>query len=318
MIVLGLILVLLAVGAGVILFLATDSLTTPIDLELAGYSWGMTPLALLITGAAVLLLLWLGLAMIRASSKRRRRPAREAKEAERQAKIEESIRADERARAEESHQSALAERDRVRDEEFEARMAERDRERETEFATRQQDAEERARAYERERLEQEYAARGAAPGHSATAAVAGAGAGLAASHAGHVDHVGPEQPATGDEFAARHSADAPADSGETAATSSSTVGAGEDDSTRTMSADDSTTRGTAAGEDETSNDPNHPAHRTVADKIMGRYPVESSEFSESSESSDTADATVHGDAADTADRTEDSQRAAGSDRTGRE
>ena len=65
MIVLGLILVLLAVGAGVILFLTTDSLTTPVDLEFAGYSWGMTPLALLITGAAVLLILWLGLAMIR-------------------------------------------------------------------------------------------------------------------------------------------------------------------------------------------------------------------------------------------------------------
>ena len=92
--------------------------TTQTQFEFAGYNWGMNPLAMLITGAVVLLLLWLGLAMIRGSVKRRRRPAREAKEAERQAKLEESIRADERARAEETHQAALAERDRVRDEEF--------------------------------------------------------------------------------------------------------------------------------------------------------------------------------------------------------
>ena len=81
MIVFGLILVLLALAAGVVLFLATQSLTTPVNLELAGYHWGMTPLALLITGAVAMLLFWFGLGMIRGSAKRRRRPVREAKEA---------------------------------------------------------------------------------------------------------------------------------------------------------------------------------------------------------------------------------------------
>ena len=175
MIVFGLILVLLALAAGVVLFLATQSLTTPVDLELAGYNWGMTPLALLITGAVAMLLLWFGLGMIRGSAKRRRRPIREAKDAERQAKIEESIRADERARAEETHQSALAERDRVRDEEFQTRLADRDRERDSEFASREQEFasreqaaeqrarenEERVRADERRKVEQEYATRAA-------------------------------------------------------------------------------------------------------------------------------------------------------------
>src|SRR6476619_1384365 len=170
-IVFGLILVLLALAAGVVLFLATDSLTTPVDLELSGYHWGMTPLALLVTGAVAMLLTVLGLGMLRGSVKRRRRPIREAKDAERQAKVEESIRADERARAEATHQSALAERDRVRAEEFQTRLADHDRERdselssrEEEFASREKASEERVRADERRKVEQEFASRTAAAG----------------------------------------------------------------------------------------------------------------------------------------------------------
>lgn len=163
MIVLGLILVMVAVAAGVLLFLGADSLTTPIDLEVAGQKLGLTPLGLLVAGALVMLLLWLGLALIRASVKHRRRPAREAREAERQAKLEESIRADERASAEEQHRGVIADRDQVKEDEFQARMAERERERERDFAARQEDLEQRIRADERTRVEQERASMAAAP-----------------------------------------------------------------------------------------------------------------------------------------------------------
>ena len=73
MIVFGLILVLLAIVAGVLLFLGTESLGEPVDLDTMGIQVSMTPLALLIAGAVVMLLLWFGLGMIRGSAKRRRR-----------------------------------------------------------------------------------------------------------------------------------------------------------------------------------------------------------------------------------------------------
>jgi hypothetical protein len=259
-IVFGLILVLLAVAAGVVLFLATQSLTTPVDLELAGYNWGMTPLALLITGAVAMLLFWLGLGIIRGSIKRSRRPIREAKDADRQAKLEESIRADERARAEETHQAALAERDRVRDEEFQTRLADRDRERdgelasrEEEFSSRQEAAEQRARADERRKVEQEFAARGAAAGAGAGTA-AGAGAGTAAGTADTDTTAGTDTPAgtdtasgtgTADPASGRHASDAETDSGVA-------------DTSGDHAHDDSSSTG----------------FRTVADKIMGRDPVD--------------------------------------------
>lgn len=98
MILLGLIIVLLAIAAGGLLYLATQNLTNPVDLEAGGYQVGATPLALLIAGAVVMLLLWLGLAMIRGSLRRKSRRRREAKEAQRQAENEERIREDERSR----------------------------------------------------------------------------------------------------------------------------------------------------------------------------------------------------------------------------
>ncbi|GAB3438840.1 hypothetical protein GCM10027517_11580 [Phycicoccus ginsengisoli] len=189
MLVLGLILVVVAVAAGVLLFLATQSLTNPVTLDAAGFSVGMTPLALIIAGAVVLLVLWLGLALIRGSARRRVRPRREAKEAQRQAEIEENIRADERRRAEETHQQALAERDRVREQEFESRLAERDRLREDEYAGRRAEDESRIRADERTRMERELAGSGAQGAGAHGATVAGGGgavAGAAAAH--HHDH----------------------------------------------------------------------------------------------------------------------------------
>ncbi len=98
MILLGLIIVLLAIAAGGLLYLATQNLTDPIDLSAGGYQVGATPLALLIAGAVVMLLLWLGLALIRGSLRRKTRRRREAKEAQRQAEHEERIREDERSR----------------------------------------------------------------------------------------------------------------------------------------------------------------------------------------------------------------------------
>ncbi len=293
MIVFGLILVLLALGAGVVLFLATQSLTTPVDLEVAGYTWGMTPLALLITGAAAMLLLFLGLGMIRGSVKRQRRPAREAKDAERQAKLEESIRADERASAEETHQGALAERDRVQDEELQARLAERDRERdrelasrEEEFAAREQAAvqrtranEDRVRADERSKVEQELAGRTAAVGAATASAT---------------------DTADGDPLSEGHSSDAETDrlasggpgdlrSDEPYGTSSGTgKGTGTDSPysteppTATAPANEadptdaagSADNGEAAVGESADEDSTRPVYRTVADKIMGRDPVD--------------------------------------------
>ena len=287
MIVFGLILVLLALAAGVVLFLATQSLTTPVDLEVAGYTWGMTPLALLITGAAALLLLFLGLGMIRGSVKRRRRPAREAKDAERQAKLEESIRADERARAEETHQGALAERDRVRDEELQARLAERDRERdrelasrEEEFAAREQAAvrqtredEERVRADERGKVEQELAGRTAAVGAATASAT---------------------DPADDDPMSGRHSSDAETDSlasdgpgdlstdepdgtssrVETATGTESAHATESANVTDPADATGSADNGEGAEVEATDEGSTGPGYRTVADKIMGRDPVD--------------------------------------------
>ena len=102
MIVLGLILIVLAVAAGVLLFMATAPLTDPVELEALGVKAEVLPLALLIAGAAVLLLLWLGLVMIRGSVRRKARRRRENKELERQAQADAEARRNAEARAEEA------------------------------------------------------------------------------------------------------------------------------------------------------------------------------------------------------------------------
>ncbi|MFC8504618.1 hypothetical protein ACFUC1_19875 [Pedococcus sp. NPDC057267] len=183
---LGLILAIIAIGAGVLLVLGTQSISTPVKMDFPGFpSVEMTPLALVIAGAAVLLLLWLGLGLIRGSVRRRSRPRREAKEAQRQAEFEENIRADERNRAEEAHQQAIAERDRVREQEFESRLAERDRAREEEYASRRAEDESRIRADERAQVERELADRHGAAVAAGSGALAGAGAGAAAAGVAH-------------------------------------------------------------------------------------------------------------------------------------
>ena len=176
MVLIGLLLVLVAIAAAVLLVMGALPLHNTVSLEPGIFKFELTPLALLIAGAAAMLLFWLGLGMIRASVKRRRRATREAKEAQRRAELEESIRADERTRAEETHQGALAERDRLHDEDLRTRLAERDRERDDEFRTREREIEERVRAEERTKLEREFAGR---PAGSAAAPATGAAAGEA-------------------------------------------------------------------------------------------------------------------------------------------
>lgn len=245
MIVLGLILVIVAIAAGVLLFLGTQSLTTTVNLDAAGIKVGLTPLALLIAGALIMLLLWFGLGIIRGAMKRRRRPARDAKETQRQAELEESIRADERKRAEETHQGALADRDRAKDAELESKLAERDRVRDDEFRAREREIEDRARADERARVERELSARQATVA-TVPATDTGAGAGAGATHG---EAHGEAHGRTGDgaEDERLHSP----------ANAEATAGADHQ-------AQDQGDAATAEGD--------RPAHRTMADRIMGRDP----------------------------------------------
>jgi hypothetical protein len=247
--VLGLLLVALAGVAGAWLVLASQSITTSIDLKAWGFTVGLTPLTLIIVGAAVLLVLWLGLALIRGSLRRRRRPAREAKAAQRQAEVEENIRADERARSEEAHQSALAERDRVRDEEFQSRLTQRDQERDEEFGRRQAEEEERIRADERARVEEEHRSRAAGAGSPAAVVAAGGG----------VDEAAMERRAT--------EADAP-----TGATTQR-LATDASDADSPLSSDVNSDVGSDADSDTPPADASG-RHRTVADEIMGRGPSE--------------------------------------------
>jgi hypothetical protein len=268
-ILLGLLLIVVAVGAGVWLVLGSQSLTTPVDLHTAGYHVGVTPLALLITGAVVLLVFWLGLALIRGSVQRRRRPQREAKEAQRQAEIEENIRADERARAEEMHQNAIAERDRVRDEEEQARQTHGEQVRDQEERTRLTEAELAIRADERAKVEKEFDARAAAGG-SASALGAGAGGetgGFGPTSGGVVPSAAdpasaePALTDSGDQVG-RHAADYTAPDADASTADAPTPDASNADA---PSPD--------AQHPDASTSPDAEHHRTVADKIMGRGPT---------------------------------------------
>ncbi|HET8765866.1 MAG TPA: hypothetical protein VFM86_00930 [Pedococcus sp.] len=292
MLVLGLLVVIVAIAAGVLLFLATQSLTTPVNLDAAGISVGMTPLALIIAGAVVLLLLWLGLALLRGSARRRARPRREAKEAQRQAEFEENIRADERNRAEETHQQAIAERDRVREQEFESRLAERDRAREEEYASRRSEEESRIRADERARVERELADRHGAAAAAGGGALGGAAAGAAAHHddngngnARLGDRSGADTPerdvVAGD--ADRPAASAPVqdraldDSANERRAEASDLPATWDDGAGTSrngvdgnASPERDADGPAEDTTAADGEPGRHRHRTVADKIMGR------------------------------------------------
>ncbi|HWS57496.1 MAG TPA: hypothetical protein VN257_03085 [Actinotalea sp.] len=86
MVLLGVVLVLLAAGAGVALVAGTARLQDTVDVELLGGTLSLPPLVLLVTGMVVISLFWLGWAVLRAGlrhTKRRRLQAKEeAAEAE--------------------------------------------------------------------------------------------------------------------------------------------------------------------------------------------------------------------------------------------
>lgn len=85
MIVLGVILILLAVAAGLVLFAGTSQLTDTVDIDVLGGTLSFPPLALLITGMVVITLFWLGWVLLRTGTKRNRRQRAQAKEAAREA-----------------------------------------------------------------------------------------------------------------------------------------------------------------------------------------------------------------------------------------
>lgn len=80
MVLLGVVLVLLAAGAGVLLFAGTAQLTDTVDVELLGGTLSLPPLALLITGMVVISLFWLGWVVLRAGLRHNKRRRTQAKE----------------------------------------------------------------------------------------------------------------------------------------------------------------------------------------------------------------------------------------------
>lgn len=80
MVLLGVILVLLAVAAGVVLFAGTAQLEDTVDIDVLGGTLSLPPLTLLVTGMVVISLFWLGWALLRGGLRRGKRRRLEAKE----------------------------------------------------------------------------------------------------------------------------------------------------------------------------------------------------------------------------------------------
>ena len=91
MIILGLILIVLALVAALVLFAGTSALDL-IDFNILNRTYEMSPLALVIAGAVTMTLLWWGWALVRMGTHRRVRKSREAKEAARQAELDREAR----------------------------------------------------------------------------------------------------------------------------------------------------------------------------------------------------------------------------------
>jgi type VI protein secretion system component VasK len=115
MVVLGLLVVLLAVGAGAAVYVGAASLHgTTFTFDLLGAQVSTNPLGLALSGALVVLVFWLGWAILRLGARRAGRRRRAAKEAERQAETE-------RAETEQRQREELAARERAHQEELAAR-----------------------------------------------------------------------------------------------------------------------------------------------------------------------------------------------------
>lgn len=85
MILLGVILILIAAAAGISFYTGALQLTDTVDIEVLGGSISIPPVALLIAGAVIISVFWLGWALLRSGIKRSSRKRKEAKEAVRAA-----------------------------------------------------------------------------------------------------------------------------------------------------------------------------------------------------------------------------------------
>lgn len=88
MVLLGVILVLLAAAAGVVLIAGTAQLTDSVDIDVLGGTLSLPPLTLLVTGMVVISVFWLGWAMLRNGLRRGKRRRVEAKEAAAAAEVQ--------------------------------------------------------------------------------------------------------------------------------------------------------------------------------------------------------------------------------------
>ncbi|MFL6164874.1 MAG: hypothetical protein ACJ710_01240 [Ornithinibacter sp.] len=116
MVLLGVILVLLAAAAGVVLVAGTAQLTDSVEIDVLGGTLAIPPLTLLITGMIVISVFWLGWALLRSGLRRSKRRRVEAKEA---AAARETERAEEQRRMQEefaAREQALTEERRRREE----------------------------------------------------------------------------------------------------------------------------------------------------------------------------------------------------------
>lgn len=81
MVLIGVLLVLLAAAAGVVLITGTARLTDSVEIDVLGGTLSIPPLTLLITGMVVISVFWLGWVLLRGGLRRAKRRRVEAKEA---------------------------------------------------------------------------------------------------------------------------------------------------------------------------------------------------------------------------------------------
>ncbi|MBM6404593.1 hypothetical protein JQN72_10110 [Phycicoccus sp. CSK15P-2] len=146
---LGVLLVIAAVIAGVLLFIGTGSLSTPIQVDVLGGTVEFPPIVLLITGMVVISVFWFGWFLLRVGVKRGHRRRQEAKEAERLA-AEQRLADEQRMKDEVAVRERQLEEERRRHEEREAELRQEAEERVKEQHTATETARRRAEVAEAE------------------------------------------------------------------------------------------------------------------------------------------------------------------------
>ncbi|MBR7743381.1 hypothetical protein KC207_08775 [Phycicoccus sp. BSK3Z-2] len=105
MILLGIVLVLVALGLGALLVVGAVRLEDPVVIDVLGGSVNLPPIVFLVAGMVLISLFWLGWAVLRTGARRSRRRRHDTKEAERRAK-------EQRAAEEQRMKDEVAARDR--------------------------------------------------------------------------------------------------------------------------------------------------------------------------------------------------------------